>query len=996
MTGPNTLNFLLNCVTPNLLNPTTRGEQVMPDASILIVEDEAIIALGIQDELEKLGYRIAGLAFKGEDALRLAETNCPDLALMDINLHGKLDGIDTATKLKQRRPIPIVFLTAMVDDETIQRAKVCEPNGYILKPVRQDELRTSIEYALYKHKLELQLLQSEARFRELFETSLDGIVCTDLNGEISNCNSAFSELIGYSIDELKGMNIGTLTAPEYIPNETYIMKGPVLERGFSDTYIKEYLHRDGSRIPASLRVWNRKESESQPVGYWGIVRDITSQRESEQKILRQANFAEDLVKLTTLLSKQVNLPELLDTICLEIAQALDVEIALITLSDPENGDVTIAHHYGPVQFDKLNPPFRDLHHQFTANGQTHLHIQDLQGELTQNPNYPFIAKNDIRSAMIVKLTCESRLVGTLDLASIGRSRQFSNEEMHFLLAYANQAAIAIDRARLLQQARNRADELEILGHLSTNLRSVVNPQDMLPFLLDGAMELAHADSGIIYLLGPASNPIDKFARSCIDNQPDDWFSPGGMLWARALADEEMIYTPMMTSPPKEVTSPNPSDCPIQSIILLSLRSADALAAILALGFTHSRSLEPRIQTVLSSLAEMGGNALHRSGLMKMLEKRVTDRSSELSALYDLSVFVNSPNGFENKLDGALYRVAASVGADYGVIYHYDPDNCRLLLATQHNFPEELFSSPSELWLPPELKNWLDTSTIPWLANCGDGQSPPIKIVGASYFQTIIYLPIRFENHALGLLCILWKDQKDLSPESIAFLIALTERIGSAIQNEILRQKSETAVLLEERQRLARELHDSVTQSLYSQTLLAEAGRDLLAQKDLPRLGTCLNDLQANSLQAMKEMRLLLFELHPPLVGAEDLSKALSYRLEAVERRAGVMAHLDVRGFVTLPAKTQGDLYRVALEALNNSLKHSGADTVRVVLHSIGDEVRLSIEDNGIGFDAVQNHSAGMGLFTMQERVSQLGGSLEITSTPGKGTKVAVKLKFDGA
>src|SRR4030065_1018727 len=174
----------------------------MQDASILIVEDEAIIAFEIHAELESLGYHVTGTAYRGEDALLLAEQQRPDLVLMDINLRGKLDGIDVALILKERYSIPVVFLTAMVDDATIQSDKICEPNGYIIKPIRQDELRTTIVYALHKHKLELSLRHSETRYRQLFETSQDGILITDASGNFVDCNPSFSKLVRYSIDEL--------------------------------------------------------------------------------------------------------------------------------------------------------------------------------------------------------------------------------------------------------------------------------------------------------------------------------------------------------------------------------------------------------------------------------------------------------------------------------------------------------------------------------------------------------------------------------------------------------------------------------------------------------------------------------------------------------------------------------------------------------------------------------------------------------------------------
>ena len=143
------------------------------------------------------------------------------------------------------------------------------------------------------------------------------------------------------------------------------------------------------------------------------------------------------------------------------------------------------------------------------------------------------------------------------------------------------------------------------------------------------------------------------------------------------------------------------------------------------------------------------------------------------------------------------------------------------------------------------------------------------------------------------------------------------------------------------------------------------------------------------------MHMSIFDLRPPLVGEGDLAKALQDRLEAVERRAGIKARLELQGNLVLPARIQEELFHVTREALNKSLKHSGANSVVVSLKACENEIELSIEDNGAGFDLHAAHSKGMGIGTMRERVERLGGEFEITSTPGKGSKVLIQLMLDG-
>ena len=126
----------------------------MKEISILVVEDEAIVSADLQDCIKALGYTVCAAAGSGEDALRIVDETKPDLVLMDISLGGQLDGIETARLLRERFDLPVVYLTAYSDEETLERAKFTQPYGYLLKPLDERELVTTIEMAVYKHHME--------------------------------------------------------------------------------------------------------------------------------------------------------------------------------------------------------------------------------------------------------------------------------------------------------------------------------------------------------------------------------------------------------------------------------------------------------------------------------------------------------------------------------------------------------------------------------------------------------------------------------------------------------------------------------------------------------------------------------------------------------------------------------------------------------------------------------------------------------------------------
>jgi two-component system cell cycle sensor histidine kinase/response regulator CckA len=158
----------------------------MTKAGILIVEDENIIALDIKRSLLNLGYNVVGTAASGEDAIIKAEQSHPDLVLMDIMLKGEIDGIEAAEQMRRRFDIPLVFLTAYASDTVLERAKIIQPFGYILKPFRENELHTNIEMALYRHEMEKQLREREAEIWRASKLEAIGILAGGIAHDFNN------------------------------------------------------------------------------------------------------------------------------------------------------------------------------------------------------------------------------------------------------------------------------------------------------------------------------------------------------------------------------------------------------------------------------------------------------------------------------------------------------------------------------------------------------------------------------------------------------------------------------------------------------------------------------------------------------------------------------------------------------------------------------------------------------------------------------------------
>ena len=184
----------------------------MPKTKVLVVEDERVIGLEIERRLEQLDYDVLDLVTAGEDAVAVALEKSPDLILMDIVLRGEIDGIEAAKQIRAKIDVPIIFLTAHADDQTLERAKISEPFGYIVKPFKARELHVSIEMGLYKHKMEKKLRLSEERLRLLIESAEDIITVQDLSGKFLYFNGA--DRYGISSKEVVGKMPADLLNPE--------------------------------------------------------------------------------------------------------------------------------------------------------------------------------------------------------------------------------------------------------------------------------------------------------------------------------------------------------------------------------------------------------------------------------------------------------------------------------------------------------------------------------------------------------------------------------------------------------------------------------------------------------------------------------------------------------------------------------------------------------------------------------------------------------------
>ncbi|HSJ57100.1 MAG TPA: PAS domain S-box protein [Anaerolineae bacterium] len=384
---------------------------------------------------------------------------------------------------------------------------------------------------------------------------------------------------------------------------------------------------------------------------------------------------------------------------------------------------------------------------------------------------------------------------------------------------------------------------------------------------------------------------------------------------------------------------------------------------------------------------------------RTLEAHVAARTWEIEqrrqiaeSLRDMLTILNSGLPLDEILDHIVTGASRLLGSDTSAIYRLQESDGDLQIQTvQGTTAAEI----SQARFPPHLATALHEGSPIAISNRLEAGGTPPAIPMACMpdcCQALLAVPLIVKGDVYGAIVLYYADPRQASEEEIDLAVAFADQAALAIESAWLRQQVRESAVSDERARLARELHDSVTQSLFSMTLLTEAALRLIRTGDTPRVNALLERLGERSQQALREMRLLVYELRPPVLEREGLAGALQRRLDAVEARAGIGARLLVDGSVLVPSDVEEALYRITEQALNNALKHAAASEVTVRLRAENRDLLLEVRDNGAGFDlAAVESGGGQGLISMRERADQIGATFTIHSKPGDGTRAVVRL-----
>lgn len=569
------------------------------------------------------------------------------------------------------------------------------------------------------------------------------------------------------------------------------------------------------------------------------------------------------------------------------------------------------------------------------------------------------------------------------------------EDLEFLQAIAAQTAVAIDNARLYEEAQRRARANAALARVASSLMYNRPVQEVINGLAEDALAGTEAvgcaitffDSGMntdarlrdIGIIGTCGLP-EGYA----DGMMESWRIGGVPAMREAFMKSGLAIIPdaqrrLRTDPSLAPLSHLAGDIEFDCVANIPLYYRDRPNGAVSFYYRRPEQVDEEEQEYLAALAGQVAIALENVRLFTQTEAR----AREMEALYSADHEIFQSLDLDTVLE-ALIRVSLEfLGADKGVVLVWDPDLGRLEARAAHGisgftmaalphalgpFPLEAISQTFIIGPGREDK----TALGPLLANEG--------IVSG------IRLPIRAGDRLVGTFGLAYTREHEFSDEELRVLQALTDRAAVAIANAELYQRSQQVASLEERQRLARELHDSVSQALYGIALGAKTARTLL-DRDAARAVEPMDYVLSLAEAGLAEMRALIFELRPESLQTEGLIAAIEKQVAATRARYGIAVVTDYCAEPDANLAVKEAFFRIAQEALHNTVKHARASEVQITLQFEGSLMSVSVTDNGLGFEPGGEFPGHLGLKSMRERIEKLGGTLSISSTPGSGTTI---------
>jgi signal transduction histidine kinase len=564
-------------------------------------------------------------------------------------------------------------------------------------------------------------------------------------------------------------------------------------------------------------------------------------------------------------------------------------------------------------------------------------------------------------------------------------------------------------ASLERRMQERAREMALLNSVAAVVSGMVDLGRILRVSLEKTMDAFGIEAGVAYGLEEESGTLVMLAHKGLSARFIDQAARLDLVTAmagRALNLEQPLAWAVADYPSGPLRDAIEAEG-LKQIIGVPLAAKGTLVGGLVLNTRGDRVLSTEEDSLLVAIGQQVGLAIENARLLELERAQHADahrRQEVAEGLRETLAVLNSNSPLQKTLNFIISQACHLMQCDASSLFQMETPEGPLAIRAACGLDSRYVTSvrfslgrggagralaERRPFAVPDAEEFIRTLSGDESPGAEEDRVGLQKMIQTGY-RAILSVPLIVQNEGYGGITLYYKSCRRFTDEEVQLATSIGVQAAMAIENGRLRAQAEQTAAFAERNRLARELHDSVTQSLYSVTLYAEATARLIGGGRTTEAAEHLRELGTTAREALREMRLLIFELSPPALETRSLADAIQTRLDAVESRGGMTVQFQVEGTEKLGTQCRQELYQIAQEALNNALKHSRAQAVRIRLQFGDRETLLEVSDDGMGFRLEQAQgSGGLGLRSMRERVERISGSLKVDSIPGGGTRISV-------
>jgi len=853
-----------------------------------------------------------------------------------------------------------------------------------------------VSETLRRQIVEWQRAEEELRtLSRAVEHSPSTVVITDPQGTIKYVNPRFTELTGYCPEEVLGQTPRLLQSGEH-SSRFYKELWDTITAGMD--WRGEFINRkkNGELYWELASISPVRDADGVITDFVKVAEDITERKRAEEAQHQRVEELSTLNRIAHMLAMVTDLPEALESVAETVTHLFGAHETTFTVWDASRAELKIL-----AQFRRNCPspdavgqvfPLSDVSaaREVLEQDRT-LAIPDAQSTLLSGLVTERIHDPNLRYLMIVPLRSRGSVVGVMCVGTDQANRVFSSDELTLAETIAGDIAAAIDSVGLFDEEQRHRQIAESLHEIATVLTGTLDQKTVLTTILEQLGRVMRYDGACISLLEGEDLVLAQaigVSTSYLGHRiPLAGETPPVLVFKNGQAQ---VITDTATYPGWDRWAGSDT---IRSWMGAPLGVGDTMFGLLTVDACEVAVYAEEDVYLLQTFASQAATAINNA---RLYEHAVAARE-RLAVLNRASQAISAASPDPQQIYSEIHRAANRLVP------------CDALIIT---LIDQAGQEAEDVYLAGESGRWpgrryplLPTTLAAYMLRRGqsvrfeDLRALPEDEIDLEMYGELmgarsgLAVPLRGRERLLGLLLVQSKAHGAYVDADQGLLELLAAHGAIALENAWLHEQAQVVAADAERQRLARELHDSVTQSLYSLTLLANGWGAMAEQGRLENPANCFSQLGGVGQQALKEMRLLIHQLRPPILEEVGLVGALQQRLDVVEQRVSVDTRLLTRGKVDdIPRVVEEHLFHIAQEALNNALRHSDATAITVSICEEKGHIILAVEDYGTGFDPT-TASAGMGLTNIRDRAEVLGGEVLISSTPGAGSRVEVRVSL---